>query len=334
MESACRRCSGSGNVLDLVGEWGRAATVLGEARDLAETHGDVRQTAWADVGLAELARKQGRFDAASTSLDASRAGFEASGAEDGLGQVLHLAGTVAAQRGDFPTARTRYRESLRIREHLGDRVKMGALYSNLAKVAEAEGDAPEMWRLAERALAIRLETNDRWGIGVSRNNLGAMATEEGRLDEARDQLEAALAIMHEVGDAWFATTIEVLLANVQRRQGDLDGARERYGRSISILLALDDRLAVAEAFEDVADLCIVAEDHEAAVMLVEAAAGLREEIGSPMAPGMESDLCERLGPSISAIGEARAGEAAARGRVLGAPGGAELVAQVCKTTAA
>ena len=79
-----------------------------------------------------------------------------SGPDDGTGQVLHLAGTVAAQRGDYDTAQARYEESLAIRERLDDKASMGGLYSNLGIIAEYRGDY---------AAARAPSTSRRWPSG-------------------------------------------------------------------------------------------------------------------------------------------------------------------------
>ena len=77
--------------------------------------------------------------------------------------MLHLAGTVAAQRGEYGEARERYLESLAIRERLGDTAALGGLYSNLAIVAEYEGDMATARTDNERALALRREVGRPMG---------------------------------------------------------------------------------------------------------------------------------------------------------------------------
>ena len=125
-----------GKVLELSGDWTRAEQVDREALAIGTELDDAATRGWSRAALAEVARKQGRYDEAVEHLDAARSRFEEVGDEDGLGQVLHLAGTVAAQRGDYDTAQAQYEASLAIRERLGDKASMGGLFSNLGVIAD------------------------------------------------------------------------------------------------------------------------------------------------------------------------------------------------------
>ncbi|HYO42617.1 MAG TPA: tetratricopeptide repeat protein [Candidatus Limnocylindrales bacterium] len=318
-----------GRVLDLVGDWSRAVTVNEDALAAAAAAGDAGSQGWAHAALADIARKQGQFEEATSQLAAASARFAEAGDEAGLGQVLHLAGTVAAQTGDLGLARTRYEESLAIRTRLGDTAKMGSLYSNLAIVAEYGDDMPETRRMAERALELRIEAGDTWGIGVSHNNLGAIAIREGRLEEARDHIEEALRLLGQVGDTWFAASAQALLANVSRDLGDHAAASHDYAACLPVFVTLDDQLAQAEVLEDIATLAARMGRHAEAVELAAAAATLREALGSPLADSLADELRAGLEESVAVLGEAAAA-ATARGRALGRAAAVERAMAVCE----
>ena len=98
---------------------GRAPrNVDAQALALATELDDSVLQGWGETALAEVARRQGRFDEAAARLGRAEALFVTVGANDGAGQVLQQAGTVAAQRGDYDSARARYLESIAIREEL------------------------------------------------------------------------------------------------------------------------------------------------------------------------------------------------------------------------
>ncbi len=152
-----------GKVLELVGNWRRAEQVDSEAMVLAENLGDDSARASCDAALAEVARKQGRYDEAVERLDRAARRFSTVGDESGVGRVLHLAGTVAAQRGDYAKAVENYDASLAIRERVGDKASMGGLLSNLGIIAEYRGDYDDS-RALPRALA-RPPYRDRRPMG-------------------------------------------------------------------------------------------------------------------------------------------------------------------------
>ena len=113
--------------------------------------------------------------------------------------MLHLAGTVAAQQGDYEAARSRYRESLVIRERHGDKDQLARLLANLAIVAEYEGDFEEARRLNLEALAIRVEIGDRWAIAMSQNNLGMIALHQRDFAEASSRFDESTRLGREGG---------------------------------------------------------------------------------------------------------------------------------------
>ena len=71
---------------------------------MAEQIGDAHARARCETALAEEARRQGRFDEAAWLLASAADAFGAVDDEAGVGQVHHLAGTLAAQQGAYDDA--------------------------------------------------------------------------------------------------------------------------------------------------------------------------------------------------------------------------------------
>src|SRR5439155_10596330 len=124
-----------GQVLELIGEWDEAQASYGRALSEAEALVNRGARARCQTAIGDLRRKRGAYGEAARWLAEARAGFEAFGDEAGVGQVLHLSGTLAAQQGDYAAARAYYRESLTIRRRLDDRPRIAALLSNLGIIA-------------------------------------------------------------------------------------------------------------------------------------------------------------------------------------------------------
>lgn len=317
-------------VHELVGDWATAEQVATDALTLATDLGDVGAQGWSHAALAEVARKQGRFDDATARLDQAQSAFEAIGAEDGTGQVLHLAGTVAAQRGDYDTAQARYEESLAIRERLGDKPSMGGLYSNLGIIAEYRGDYAGARAVNEQALAIRTEVGDRWAIGVSQNNLGMIALHEGAFAEAGKRFEDSIRLNSEVGDAWMVAIGHNNLGTAMRGLGDHDAAREHYAVSLRAYRDYDDRWALAFLFEDVAILAAFTGQSDRALALLGAAETLRAQIGSPRGKSLEDELAAQLAEARGAPADAATNAAVMAGRALDLAAAIELALAVCE----
>lgn len=279
-----------GKVLELVGNWRRAEEVDTQALALATTCDDGKWLASCETALAEVSRKQGRFDDALARLDRAARGFEAAGDEPGVGLVKHLAGTVAAQRGDYPKAVESYEQSLAIRERLDDKVSMGSLLSNLGIVAEYRGDYEASRRLHERALDLRTAIGDRRGIGNSTTNLGMIALLQKRFDVARDWFQKSMALNREIGDVWMVALCDHNLANAVRKLGDYAAARRHYAASLRAYRGFDDAWALSFLLEDVGIL--VAQDGEASAAheLLGAADAVRAANDMPRAPSRQHEI--------------------------------------------
>ena len=294
-----------GKVVELVGDWPRAEEVEREALANAIELGDVQSSAWCETALAEVARKQGRYDEALTLLEQAVRTFESVGDEGGVGQVQHLMGTLAAQQGDYTKAVESYEASLAIRKRLDDKAGMAGLLSNLGVVAEYRGDIPAAREYHEQALELRRQLDDRRAVGVSMTNLGAIAVLEHEYDEARTCFEEAMRLNREVGDAWMVAISDNNLGNATRGLGDFDAARHHYAESLRAYREYDDKWALAFLVEDIGQLAAMTGQPERAFELVGAADTLREEIGTPRAPGLEEELEGQLAPARASFWETR-----------------------------
>ncbi len=306
-----------GKVLELVGNWRRAEEVDLQALALALKLGEERLRASCEVAIAEVARKQGRYDEALHLLDRAAQGFQDAGDASGVGRVHHLRGTVALQRGDYPKAVESYEASLAIRERLGDKASMGSLLSNLGVIAEHNGDYEASRGFHERAMALRTDVGDRWGIGVSTQNLGMIAVLQSRFQEARDWFERTMLLAREVGDNWMAAICHNNLGNAARGLGDYTAAREHYADSLRAYRDYDDRYNLAFLLEDIAILAALAGGARSALELIGASDALRESIGAPRAPSLAKEIEGELAAAVVALPEAERLEYRGRGRSLG-----------------
>jgi class 3 adenylate cyclase/tetratricopeptide (TPR) repeat protein len=305
-----------GKVLELVGEWSRAEKFVTEALGIAETLGDRLACAGCETALAEVARKQGRFDEAVERLDRAARDFGTLRDDAGLGRVLHLAGTVAAQRGDYAKATGNYEASLAIRERLGDKASMAGLLSNLGIVVEYQGDLDAARRYHERALVLRTETGDRWAIAVSTNNLGVVLAMQKCFDEARPLLERSMQLSREVGDGWLVAIGHNSLGNTTRGLGGYEAARSHYRDSLRAYRDFGDKWAMAILLEDIGMLAALEGDVAAALTLEGAADALRIAIGAPRAPPQEKEIEEKLLAAAASLAEAERTAHRQRGRAL------------------
>ncbi|MSZ76270.1 MAG: tetratricopeptide repeat protein, partial [Actinobacteria bacterium] len=322
-----------GKVRELTGDWAAAEQAYARARDLSRASGESGAAAWASTWWAEVARKQGRYDDAGQGLTAAGEEFAALGDDAGAGQVLHFAGTLAAQTGDFAAAVAAYEQSLELRVRLGDRSNQAAVLSNLAIVAEYQGDYALAGDLGEQALALRRSTGERWGVGISQNNLGMLAVLRGELDEALVRFEESMRLHRECGDVWMVALGDNNLGNVRRDRGEHELAGQHYRAALATYRSHQDDWALAILYEDVAGLAarLPVVDAESAALLVGASDTVRERLGSPRTPDVQeqvSGVLERA-RSGAGLGSDDVDSALDRGRSLGPEAADALVTAVC-----
>lgn len=279
-----------GGVLELVGSWERAETVELEALALAERSGVASAVAWCEVALAEVARKQGRYDEASGRLDRAARLFGETDDRAGKGRVFHLGGTLAAQRGDLDGARSLYEQSLKLRRELGDLAGAAAVLSNLGVVAEYSGDLEGSRHFHEQALEARTSIGDRWAIAVSNTNLGMIAVLQKRFGAARELFDTAMRLNSEVGDSWMVAVSHNNLGNAHRGLGDVEKARSHYAASAEAYLAYGDRWAAAFLLEDISMLAATENRPSVALEMLGAADRMRQEIDTPRSEALEAEL--------------------------------------------
>jgi len=305
-----------GKVLELVGNWPRAEQVDRDALALAEVLGDDHSRAACETALAGVARKLGHYDEAFERLDRAARGFRSLGEEAGVGQVLHLVGTVAAQRGDYAKAVENYEASLEIRERMGDKASMGSLLSNLGIIAEYRGDYERSRGFHERALALRTEIDDRSGIGNSATNLGMIAVLQKHYAEARDWFQKSMLLSREVGEDWMVAVCHNNLGNATRGLGDYASARRHYAESLRGYRVYDNRWYLAFLLEDIGILAALEGEARSALELIGAADASREAIGAPRAPSLEEEIGKQIAPAVANLTESERLADRERGRSL------------------
>ncbi len=303
-----------GKVLELTGQWQAAGERYEQALVLAEELGASTWQAWCEAAMAELLRKQGQYSAATAWLERARDRFQALNDEAGVGQVLHIWGSLAAQQTDLDTARARYGDSLAVRRKLRDQSNTAALLSNLGIVARIRGDHEEAQALHQQALTLRQKLGDKWAIANSLINLGNVHLDRGDYGAARSQLEEAVGLLREIGDRQAIANALHSLGSVTRGQGDYSASRDRYRESLTILWELRDTWLLAHLLEDIGGLAATQGQPERALQLAAAAATLRVTIGAPLSTAYQDKLDRMLKPSRQMLGEAVAEKSMAQGR--------------------
>jgi predicted ATPase len=305
---------GFAKVLQVAGQLGRAEEIAADARMRSLELGDRLQAAWAEASVAETAKRQSRYDEATTWLEHAMEGFREHQANLGVGDMLHLAGVIAQLTGDYATAQARYTEARRVREAAGDVAGMATTEGNLAILAEFAGDNAKALEINDSSLTLRRRIGDRRGIGIGEMNSGYYRILTGDLPSAREHLEEALRLSLEMGDRAMIAHSTFTLGNVFRDLGEHAAAARQYVDAIHRQRDLDDRFSLTFILEDAGVLLARTGDPAAGLELLGGAEAIRNQIGSPRPPSLEAELAESYRPARETLGLEASDAAVARGR--------------------
>jgi adenylate cyclase len=292
-----------GQVRQFSGDWDGAMANFKNALALADRFDLHQEAANCRLEIGDLLRKRGTFDEAKNWLKEARRAFDELDDSAGIGQALHLEGTLSAQTGNIDRARDLYTRSMKIRRELGDQSKVASLLSNTGIIARFQGNLDEALRLQEESLLIRRELKDDWAIGNSLNNLGMAKRYKGDLQGAREALEEGLRILKKVGDrAEIANTLNSL-AEVSLDQQDTDACETYLEESLQLTRDLGNLNGLAFLFEAFASNAFFQKRPARCLQLFGAAAALREQIGAPLPDNDKARIEETIDLAGQALHE-------------------------------
>ncbi len=238
------------------------------------------------LGSGSLAHLQCDYPAAVRRLEAARLRYEEAGDRAGVAAALQILGCVARERGRYPRAETLHRESLRLAEQDGAELRIAQCHGYLGFVAWLQGHWADATRECQHALTAFRRLGDGEGIAWSLLSLGTVAQYQGELGTAADLLTQgrsnAQHLRYREGIAWTAHELGLLAL----RRGDC-AAGALLREALARHRALGDRWRMASVLDDLAACAQARGDDARAVALLAAAAAIRAEIGTDLAP------CER-----------------------------------------
>jgi tetratricopeptide (TPR) repeat protein len=204
----------------------------------------------------------------------------------------HQLGNLAQNRGDYGEAERRYRQSLTIKEELGDWGGAARNYHQLGVLAQNFGDYVEAKRRYEQSPSIFEELGDRGGAARNYYELGVLAQYRGDYDEAECRHQQSLMIKEELGNRGGAASSYYQLGVLAQELGDYVEAERRYRQSLTIFEELGDRVGAATTTSQLGNLHAETDCLAEAVALHCQALATRLEIGVPQASNNINCLVE------------------------------------------
>jgi predicted ATPase/DNA-binding SARP family transcriptional activator len=187
------------------GDYGRAASLLDEARALHGSAGEAPEWWRYDFGI--LAGRLGQYRRAEEHLTASLRHAERYGDDTAIGASMRDLAALAANEGRLEDALELARDSVRRHRRTGERWGEAASLQVLARATLLAGDPDAAAALARDSLALFERLGDDWGAAGS----GIILARAAPGTDARTLLDRARARAEQLGDPWLvAEALDVL----------------------------------------------------------------------------------------------------------------------------
>ncbi len=163
------------------------------------------------------------------------------GDKSGVGTTLNNISQIYKARGDLPTALTYLQKSLKIREEIGDKSGEGTTLNNISQIYQARGDLPTALTYLQKSLKIYEEIGDKSGEGATLNNISTIYQARGELPTALTYLQKSLKIQEEIGDKSGEGTTLNNISQIYQARGDLPTALTYLQKSLKIREEIGDK---------------------------------------------------------------------------------------------
>ncbi|MHA2313828.1 MAG: tetratricopeptide repeat protein [Candidatus Hermodarchaeia archaeon] len=146
----------------------------------------------------------------------------------------NVQGNVYYASGDMDKALTHWKQSLAIREDIGNLQDIAGSLNNIGLIYRTKGELDKALEYYQRVLALYDKVGNPFYIALALNNIGDAYRAKGELDKALEYLQRSLALKEEIGNPQdIATTLDNI-GIIYRAKGELDKALDCFQRSLAL----------------------------------------------------------------------------------------------------
>jgi len=210
------------------------------------------------------------------------------GDKSGEGTTLNNISQIYHDRGDYERALRYLEQSLTISQETGNKSVEGATLNNISQIYDAGGDYERALRYLEQSLTIRQEIGDKSGEGTTLNNIGGLYNEIGEKEKSLRYLEQSLTIRQEIGDKSGEGTTLNNISQIYDARGDYKTALRYLEQSLTIRQEIGDKSGEGATLGNIGLAYRRMGDNDKALAYYEQSLTIRQEIGD------KSGLCATL----------------------------------------
>lgn len=255
-----------------------AMTMATQARDLAVEHGLSRQHVAALIGIGVSHYFLGEYPEAFQSYQDALRLAESTGDLKQTADVLNNIGILYFVWGEHDAALDHYLRSLAIRLDMNDVQNIGTSYNNVANIHHTAGEYDQALDYYQRSLEVYEANADTAMIAGSLNNIGLLFFDKGRHNRALSTFARALFLERKIDDKpGMAMTLNNT-GQVYEAMGSLDEAMERYETSLALRRDLGDRQGISVCLHNIGAIHVAQGSYELGIDYLRQALALAEDL--------------------------------------------------------
>lgn len=197
----------------------------------------------------------------------------------GMASSLSNIGVVYYEQGDYKNALNYLNQGLEIEKEIGDKEGIAGTYNNLGNLYTQQGDYAKAIEYHTKSMMIDDEIGYKHGMANSLNNIGLLYFDQKDFDKAVEYFEKSLAIEKEEGNQLGIAYSYDNIGLVYETKGDMDKAIEYYYQSYEIEKSIDDKKGMSSALINLGNAHQLNQEYDLALEYYMQSLALEEEAG-------------------------------------------------------
>ena len=217
-------------------------------------------------------------------------------------EALGQTGKLLIHTGDYETALGYLKQSLTIRQQIGDKAGEGTTLNNISLIYRAQGDYETALGYLKQSLTMRQQIGDIKGESVTLNNISQILQVKGDYETALEYSKRDLAICQQIGDKAGEGTTLNNISQIYDAQGDYATALGYLKQSLAIQQQIGDKAGEGTTLNNISQIYDAQGDYETALGYLKQSLAIQQQIGNKAGEGATLNNISRV---ISCTGRLR-----------------------------
>jgi tetratricopeptide (TPR) repeat protein len=202
-------------------------------------------------------------------------------------EALGQTGNLLFHIGDHETALDYLKQSLTIRQQIGDKAGEGVTLNNIGQIYfdYTQGDYEIALSYFEQSLSIMQKIDSKEGQSTTLSNIAQIYHARGDYKMAIGHLQQTLAIQQQIGDKKGEGTTLNNISEVYHSQGDYKMGLFYLKKSLTIMKTIGNKVGESGALNNISQIYYVQGDYETTLTYLKQALVIQKQIGDKKGEG-------------------------------------------------